>query len=177
MKIKLRFWQAGSLLASIAKFFEEWWSKLLEKMVIFDDIKKMDEETCSIEMVDLLAYERGIRRIKDEDDTLYRLRVKYAYLNAVDAGSVAGFERIWARLQLGEIKQQERSPELDWDIITLTLNRAKFDKRLNLLDELILLYGRTCRRYYFIDELEVKLYFGVAQVSFVTSELECDGVL
>ena len=100
-------------------------------------------------MLDLLAWQRDITREKNETLRLYRLRVKYACVNAQDAGSTAGFARIFERLELGAVIVKERNDGLDWDVVLLEINDSVIADNTLLLDFIIRQYGRTCRRYQF----------------------------
>lgn len=112
-------------------------------------LHQMDPETCSIPVLDLLAYQRDINRFKGEPLSLYRKRVKYAFINAKDAGSVAGFIAIFQRLGVGYVELRERQPGLDWDVIVVRVSDGQLADNTDLLMEIIQHYGRTCRRYRF----------------------------
>ncbi|EOF6267785.1 hypothetical protein ACK1GW_005077, partial [Salmonella enterica] len=68
-----------------------------------------------------------------ESLSLYRKRVKYAFINAQDAGSVAGFKAIFERLEIGFVEIQERQPGIDWDIILLRLTDSQVSDNTALL--------------------------------------------
>ncbi|MGL6369376.1 phage tail protein [Aeromonas hydrophila] len=108
-----------------------------------------DPLTCSPSMLGLLAWERDITRFDGEPMALYRKRVKWAYLNARDAGDVAGFKRIFERLGLGWCELHERQADTDWDVITVEVTDSDAANNQALMTELIQHYGRTCRRYRF----------------------------
>jgi P2-related tail formation protein len=110
-------------------------------------LKQMDPLTCGARVLNLIAWQRDITRFDTEPLDLFRIRVKYAYANARDAGSVAGFKRIFQRLGIGYIEIHERMDGLDWDTINITMSDSQLGENTNLLDELIQHYGRTCRRY------------------------------
>ncbi|MDD5697671.1 MAG: hypothetical protein PHH77_03555 [Victivallaceae bacterium] len=144
-KIELRFWQSADLLnriAGAADSFYELVQTWLEKVS-----GTVDAESAPIKLVELLGWERDIERFSGEDDTLFRKRVKYALVNARDAGSKAGFARIWERLGLGNLEQTERFDAENWDVIRLRIDEEVFGKYAWLLDTLVRMYGRTCRRY------------------------------
>ena len=104
-RISLKFWQNSgqlTLIGEVADIFYDKYQALLEDLT-----GQVDAETAPIKMVELLGWERDIERFPGESDELFRLRVKYALANARDAGSKRGFEKIWARLGLGEITQTE----------------------------------------------------------------------
>lgn len=125
-----KFWQ-------IARAWSDW------------PLKQVDAETCHESLLKLLAYERDISRFTDEPIGLFRKRVKYAFINAKDSGSVAGFADIFSRLGIGEIKQLERQPAYDWDVIIIQVTDNQVAENNTLMMSLIRQYGRTCRRYVF----------------------------
>ncbi|MGY3895734.1 phage tail protein [Aeromonas enterica] len=112
-------------------------------------LASQDPLTCSPSMLGLLAWERDITRFDGEPLDLYRKRVKWAYLNARDAGDVAGFKRIFERLGLGWCELHERQADTDWDVITVEVTDSDAANNQALMMELIQHYGRTCRRYRF----------------------------
>lgn len=122
----------------------------------------MDAETCHVSVLDLLAWQRDIQRFHGEPEKLYRLRVKFAFINAVDAGSTAGMVRIFERLGVGYVEIQERLDGLDWDVVLLHLSDKQLSDNPVLLRVLMQQYGRTCRRYDFVTITPVKLNIGVA---------------
>lgn len=113
--------------------------------------------TCHLTVLDLLAWQRDISRFKDEPESLYRLRVKFAFINAVDAGSTAGLKRILQRLGVGYVEIDERMPDRDWDVVMLRLSDSQLSQNPELLRVLIQQYGRTCRRYDFVTITPVSL--------------------
>jgi hypothetical protein len=112
-------------------------------------LQQMDALTCSESVLTLLAWDRDIRRFDGEPLALFRNRVKYAALNAQDAGSVAGFQRIFARLGLGIVAFKEREKADEWDVCTIELTDSDLSRDSKLVQILIEQYGRTCRRYRF----------------------------
>ncbi len=145
--INLRFWQGKGQNKALASLFDRWWDRLTEYLTWLTH--QVDYENDPLELIDLLAWQRDITRLQDEDEELYRKRVKYALLNARDAGSKAGFARIWARLGLGSIEQTERFDDVEWDVIRLEVDAAVISRYNGLFDALLEQYGRTCRRYVF----------------------------
>ncbi|WP_368166084.1 phage tail protein [Aeromonas sp. R9-1] len=112
-------------------------------------LEVVDPLTCSRELLDLLAWERDIRRFDGEPLELYRRRVKYAFINAMDAGEVAGFKRIFERLGIGWCELHERQAGAPWDVITIEVTDSAIAGNQPLMEALIRHYGRTCRRYRF----------------------------
>ena len=143
--IQLPFWMSKEEFESLAATSKIWFDKL-QTWAMWPAMQ-MDPETCVETVLNLIAYQRDIDRFEDEPLTLYRKRVKYAYINAKDAGSVAGFKRIFMRLDIGYVEIMERIPGMDWDIIDIELSDSQLAKNQRLLEELIQHYGRTCRRY------------------------------
>lgn len=147
IKLKLPFWLEGVELTKLKNAAQSWWEKV-EQWLKWP-LLQIDAETCHITVLDLLAWQRDIQRFQGEPEALYRLRVKYAFINAVEAGSTAGMVRIFERLGIGYVEIQERLPGQDWDIVSLLLSDTQLSQNPVLLRVLIQQYGRTCRRYEF----------------------------
>ncbi|MCZ7024177.1 phage tail protein, partial [Salmonella enterica] len=88
---------------------QSWWEKV-EGWLQWP-LMQMNADTCHITVLDLLAWQRDISRFKDEPESLYRLRVKFAFINSVDAGSTVGLKRILQRLGVGYVEINERLPD------------------------------------------------------------------
>lgn len=155
IKLKLPFWLDGKELNRLKTASQSWWEKVEGWMQW--PLLQMDAETCHLTVLDLLAWQRDISRFKDEPESLYRLRVKFAFINAVDAGSTAGLKRILQRLGVGYVEIDERLPERDWDVVLLRLSDSQLSQNPELMRVLIQQYGRTCRRYDFVTITPVSL--------------------
>ena len=162
IKLDLKFWLAGTELTKLKQAAQAWWEKVEDWLRW--PLLQLDADTCHLVVLDLLAWQRDITRFKGEPESLYRLRVKYAFINSVDAGSTAGLKRILERLGVGYVEIQERMPERDWDVVLLTLSDSQLSENPDLLRVLIRQYGRTCRRYDFVTITPVRL--AVALVDF-----------
>ena len=112
-------------------------------------LEQLDPMTCSARLLTVLAWDRDITQFEGEPSSLFRKRVKFAFINATDSGETAGFIRIFQRLGVGVVEIDERVPERDWDIITIRLSDSQLSENHELLATLIQHYGRTCRRYEF----------------------------
>ncbi len=148
IQLKLPFWLGGAELTKLKASAQAWWEKVEEWMKW--PLLQADAETCHLTVLDLLAWQRDITRFDGEPEALYRLRVKYAFINSVDAGSTAGLKRILRRLGVGYVEIEERMPDRDWDVVLLTLSDSQLSENPELLRVLIQQYGRTCRRYDFV---------------------------
>lgn len=170
-KIKLIFWQNGDdeegtvSAVTYAGFINSWFLKVREWLQW--PLQRLYLENAPLFFVDLVAWERNITRFTGEPERLYRLRVKYAYANAKDAGSTAGFKRIWQRLELGDVTITERSSLEDWDIVALGMDADAIAGNEILINLLIQKYGRTCRRY-FLSSQSVAMV-GTAQIKLATA--------
>lgn len=160
--IKLPFWLGGTELTKLAAAAKSYWEKV--EGWLGWHLEQRDPDTCTEGVLELLAFERDIERIKDEPLSLFRLRVKYALVNAQDAGSVAGIKRIFVRLGIGAVDVIERAPGKDWDVIQLQLTDQQLSSNQALLQRLLEQYGRTCRRYEF--NLITPVDLGVAAKEF-----------
>lgn len=112
-------------------------------------LRQLDATTCAESLLNVLAWQRDISRFDGEPLALFRLRVRYAFVNARDAGSVAGFIAIFARLGIGYVEILERLDGLDWDVVRVRLSDGQLAGHPDLLRQIIRQYGRTCRRYQF----------------------------
>ena len=160
MKIKLPFWMDKGELSKIAVLFGKWWDYVLSAVKFPFNI--LDEEHCSERILNLIAYQRDVERFEGEPLELFRKRVKYAFLNAKDAGSKAGFIRIFERLGIGYVEIEERFDVENWDVIKIRLSDSQLAKKTELLNLIIRKYGRTCLRYTFevITKETVSIYHG-----------------
>ncbi|WP_145605763.1 phage tail protein [Yersinia intermedia] len=120
-------------------------------------LNQLDAATCAVPLLNVLAYQRDISRFNGEPLSLYRKRVQYAFINAADAGSVAGFIAIFERLGIGYVELLERQPDIDWDVILVRVSDSQIASNSDLLMQIIRQYGKTCRRYRF----EVITYSGL----------------
>jgi hypothetical protein len=159
IKLELKFWLAGTELTKLKDAAQSWWEKV-EGWLRWP-LLQLDADTCHLVMLDLLAWQRDITRFKGEPEALYRLRVKFAFINAVDAGSTAGMKRILVRLGVGYVEIEERMPDRDWDVVLLRFSDSQLSKNPELLRVLIQQYGRTCRRYDFVTLTPVTLRVAV----------------
>lgn len=155
IKLNLPFWLDGPQLTKLKAASQAWWERV-EGWLQWP-LLQMDADTCHLTVLDLLAWQRDISRFKDEPESLYRLRVKFAFINAVDAGSTAGLKRILQRLGVGYVEIDERMPDRDWDVVLLRLSDSQLSQNPELMRVLIQQYGRTCRRYDFVTITPVSL--------------------
>lgn len=162
IKLELKFWLAGTELTKLKDAAQSWWGKV-EGWLRWP-LLQLDADTCHLTVLDLLAWQRDITRFKGEPESMYRLRVKFAFINAVDAGSTAGMKRILQRLGVGYIEIEERMPDRDWDVVLLRFSDTQLSQNPELLRVLIQQYGRTCRRYDFVTITPVP--FRIALVDF-----------
>ncbi|AGZ37573.1 MAG: phage tail protein [Pseudomonas sp.] len=154
--IKLPFWLSGPQLTKLKDAAQAWWEKVTTWLQW--PLLQLDAETCHVAVLDLLAWQRDITRFNGEPEKLYRRRVKYAFINAVDAGSTAGLKRILVRLGVGKAEIEERMGDRDWDVVLLMLSDKQLALNPELLRVLIQQYGRTCRRYDFVTITPITLH-------------------
>ncbi|MEQ1636721.1 MAG: phage tail protein [Methylococcales bacterium] len=147
IELKLPFWLDGVELAKLTAAAQAWW-ETVEGWLLWP-LGQTDALTCTPGILDMLAFQRDVQRFTDEPDDMYRRRVKYALVNAQDAGSKAGFIRIFARLGIGYVEVVERLDTINWDVIRLRLTDSQIAGNPELLMNIVLKYGRTCRRYEF----------------------------
>lgn len=147
LKIHLPVWMNKGDPARIAAAAVKYWQSIYQWLKF--PIMQFDPLTCDERLLFLYAYQRDVKRLNNEPLTLYRKRIKYAYANAADSGSVVGFKNIFERLEIGTVQILERQSGYDWDVIILRLSDNQLTNNRELLTEIIRQYGRTCRRYFF----------------------------
>lgn len=145
--IQLPSWMNKGEPLTLAHSAKRWWERVYSWLTF--PLAQIDVDTCDEQLLNLLAYQRDVMRFPGESLSLYRLRVKHAFINSQDAGSIAGFERIFERLEIGKIQQLERQLQLDWDVIVIRINDEQLSRDNDLMMNLVRQYGRTCRRYFF----------------------------
>ena len=143
--IKLPFWLTADQTSRLITAAKNWW-QLAEDWMRWP-LGQLDPLTCTRGILELLAWQRDIERFPGEPLDLYRKRVKFALVNAQDAGSKAGFIRIFERLGIGYVEIDERVDPVDWDVILVRLSDSQIAENTDLLLYIIEKYGRTCRRY------------------------------
>ena len=141
----LPVWMNKGEVAKLAAAAHRWFSRLGEWAMW--PLQQLDPLTCREGILDLIAWQRDISRFEGEPLPLYRLRVRHAYANARDAGSVEGFKQIFERLGVGSVTLEERMEGRDWDMVAIQLSDNQLADNEPLLTALIQHYGRTCRRY------------------------------
>jgi len=167
--LKLTFWQTGDPergttdATAFATLVNTWYQKIQNWLRW--PLQQFDLENAELFYVDLIAWERGVTRFKGEAENLYRLRVKYAYINAKDAGSTAGFKRIWQRLGLGDVEIHQRMDGIDWDYVFIDMPLEQTVGNERLLQLLINEYGRTCRRYAYASTATAENNIAAASMS------------
>ncbi len=153
--IKLPFWLDGTQLKKLVAGAQAWWEQAEDWLTW--PWSQFDALTCSSAVLALLAFQRDVERFAGESEELFRKRVKFAYINAEDSGYKAGFTRIFERIGIGYVEQLERFDNVNWDVIGLVMSDQQLSANPTLLMQIVMKYGRTCRRYTFttIDPLPV----------------------
>lgn len=144
--IKLPSWLNRGDVVRLKNTLTRFWGKVYGWVTW--TLRQADPLTCAGPVLNLIAWQYDIARFDGEPQTLYRKRVKYAFINAQDAGSMAGFKAIFERLGIGYVEIQERRPDTDWDIVLLRLTDSQISEHTALLNQIVRQYGRTCRRYH-----------------------------
>jgi hypothetical protein len=161
IKLDLPFWSNRGNSIPLIRAAQRYWEKI--ETCLRWPLTQTDPETCTVGILGFIAWQRDITRFVGEPLSLFRLRVKYAYINAMDAGSVAGIKRIFVRLGIGYVEVQERAPDKDWDVIILRLTDSQLSQNSALLKVLVEQYGRTCRRYEFDVITPVTVYLATIE--------------
>lgn len=159
-RLRLPSWMDKGEPAKLFRASKRYWQQVNDWMRW--PLQQLDAETCPVPLLNVLAYQRDIERFNGEPLSLYRKRVKWAFINAQDAGSVAGFIRIFARLEVGAVELKERQAGYEWDVILVRINDEQLSTYNTLMMNLVRQYGRTCRRYNFdvLNEVTARVYAG-----------------
>ncbi|WP_261373989.1 phage tail protein [Yersinia aldovae] len=153
--LRLPSWMDKGEANKLLQVCRQWWAGI--NGWLNWPLNQLDAATCAVPLLNVLAYQRDISRFNGEPLSLYRKRVQYAFINAADAGSVAGFIAIFERLGIGYVELLERQPDIDWDVILVRVSDSQIASNSDLLMQIIRQYGKTCRRYRF----EVITYSGL----------------
>lgn len=167
-KASAPWWEDGQTItdgvkepAFLARGIMAFWQSI--RRWLLAPLAEQDPLTCSLSLLNLLAWERDIARFESEPLDLFRKRVKFAFVNARDAGEVAGFKRIFERLGIGWCDIHERQAGVPWDVITIEVTDSSIANNQKLMETLIQHYGRTCRRYRFQVVYPVAGHIGYGQ--------------
>ncbi|NQZ09523.1 MAG: phage tail protein [Algicola sp.] len=165
-RFQLPFWLNGESVNALKRGAEAFFQRVENwaKLAFF-----VDEMTCNVQLLDLIAWERQIKRLPGESLESYRTRVKWAFANAQDSGSVAGMKRIFERLGVTHSDFFERQVGQPWDTITIEIDDGELSQKSDLINSIIRTYGRTCRTY----QLQVA---SVANIVFYAAEFNQEQV-
>lgn len=165
--LRLPSWMDKGDPARLLRACRNFWSQVYEWITW--PLRQFDPLTCSEALLNLIAWERDITRFNGEPLSLYRKRVSYAFINAQQAGEVAGFIAIFERLGIGYVELLERQDGIDWDVTIVRVTDSQIADNSDLLLEIIRKYGRTCRRYRFevITPLQLHINIGWYQGEYV----------
>lgn len=154
--LKLPFWMADGEPGTLLRVLRRYWA-LVYGWITWP-VNQFDPLTCSESILPLIAWDRDISRFNGEPLALFRKRVAYAFINACDAGEIAGFIAIFDRLGIGHVELLERQPDIDWDVIIVRVSDGQIAANPELMLQIIRQYGRTCRRYQFEVLTTQKIY-------------------
>ncbi|HCH1217009.1 phage tail protein [Vibrio parahaemolyticus] len=154
-EINLRYWMGRGELAKFARAMRNYWEHVRAALEM--PLQQHDPLTAPMALVNILAWQREVERLGQEPEALFRIRVAHAYGFARDAGTIAGWEEMFAKLGYPHITQDERLANVDWDVISLKIKDGDLTNVPKLLDTVIRQYGRTCRRYQYTSYVEMPL--------------------
>ena len=154
-EINLRYWMGRGEIAKFARAMRNYWGHV--KAAFEMPLQQHDPLIAPMAVVYVLAWQRGVEKLGQEPESLFRVRVAHAYGFSRDAGSVAGWEDMFEKLGYPHIAQDERLTNVDWDVISLKIQDGDLTHVPKLLDTVIRQYGRTCRRYQYTSYVEMPL--------------------
>lgn len=138
-------WMNGNNTQALKRTTERWWEQVFAWLHAPHELG--DAMTAPLAIVDLYAYQRGIDRQPRENERLYRLRVQHALINAKEAGTYTGIQRIFARLEMPVYGLAERLAGHDWDMIKVEADLQDYLAHSTGLHIVLEAYRRTCRRW------------------------------
>ena len=154
-EINLRYWMGRGEIAKFARAMRNYWEHV--KAAFEMPLQQHDPLIAPMAVVYVLAWQRGVEKLGQEPESLFRVRVAHAYGFSRDAGSVSGWEDMFEKLGYPHITQDERLANVDWDVINLKIQDGDLTHVPKLLDTVIRQYGRTCRRYQYTSYVEMPL--------------------
>ncbi|EAP92916.1 phage tail protein [Vibrio splendidus] len=154
-EINLRYWMGRGEIAKFARAMRNYWGHV--KAAFEMPLQQHDPLIAPMAVVYVLAWQRGVEKLGQEPESLFRVRVAHAYGFSRDAGSVSGWEDMFEKLGYPHITQDERLANVDWDVINLKIQDGDLTHVPKLLDTVIRQYGRTCRRYQYTSYVEMPL--------------------
>ncbi|MDH6024980.1 phage tail protein [Vibrio splendidus] len=154
-EINLRYWMGLGEIAKFARAMRNYWGHV--KAAFEMPLQQHDPLIAPMAVVYVLAWQRGVEKLGQEPESLFRVRVAHAYGFSRDAGSVFGWEDMFEKLGYPHIAQDERLTNVDWDVISLKIQDGDLTHVPKLLDTVIRQYGRTCRRYQYTSYVEMPL--------------------
>lgn len=165
--LKLPSWMNKGDPARLLRACVTFWSQVYEWITW--PLRQFDPLTCAEPLLNLIAWERDITRFNGEPLSLYRKRVSFAFINAQQAGEIAGFVAIFERLGIGYVELLERQEGIGWDVIIVRVTDSQIASNSDLLLEIIRKYGRTCRRYRFevITTQPFTIFYGWYQGEYI----------
>lgn len=162
LNLKLPYWLSGPHLKQLSDAAQTYWG-IVEAWLTWP-LNQLDVGTCSESILDLFAWQRDVERFDGEDLNLYRLRVQYAFVNGKESGTRNGLTNIIQRLGVGYSEITERQDPVNWDVIEIHLSDSQLSSNPEILKLIVNKYGRTCRRYTFINIAPLTLFVNVAEV-------------
>jgi len=163
IKLKLPFWNDQNSSATLIQTAFAYWGEIEFRGQL--PLVNLSPYMSTPTMLNLIAWQRDLTRLKSETLDDFRNRVFNAFGCAAAAGSTAGFKEIFKRLRIDRVQIFERLPDKDWDVIVLRMPDEQLAKHSELLKEIIERYGRTCRRYEFDVQTPMTLTISSAEFS------------
>jgi len=142
--LKIPSWMAKwPFFQNLMVAFQAWWGLVQEW--VFWPTKQVDPLTCEPFMLPLLAYKRKIRRLNGESETTFRLRISTAFQNASEAGTIGGLRNIFQRLNIPVVDIRHKVEGRHWAVVEIHMTNDMAAKHAELVQEIVVLYGKLCR--------------------------------
>jgi len=145
MNLKLPEWLNVPFFSKLKAALQLWWA-LVEKWLEWP-LNQLDPMTCHEGLLDVFAYKKKIRRMKNESVDLFRLRIASAYINATEAGTINGLKNILNRLNIPFVDVRQQIPGRHWAVIEVEVTQQAASDYGEFLQEVLSQYGKLCRTY------------------------------
>lgn len=164
--LKLPIWLKGEFYSNLLRAAQAWYAKL--EYWIAWPLRQLDVATCEEYLLDVYAYQRGITKIIGEPISLYRLRIKTAFINSEEAGTITGLKNIMRRLEVPVVSVKHKISGRHWAVVEVEVTQSVNSEYGDILQEIFSTYGKLCRTYEVKVLTPLSVNFRVG-VSFSTS--------
>jgi len=169
ISLKLPNWLSIPFYMKLKNAFQAWWD-LVESWSRWP-LNQMDIMTCHALLLDVVAYRRNIKRMRNESTGLYRTRIATAYINAKEAGTIKGLRNIFTRLGIPIVGIEQKIEGEHWATIKVQVTYDVASEYGELMKEILANYGKLCRSYQLTVISPVSIYLRSANFQFSSNTI------